>query len=347
MDKNMCNVADLYDLAKLIGHKRGQVHIPWIRLAQDQEDFIHGDYRPELITIAEPTRMRLGEKKTLIEFWLKRQNDDSVEHAFLFRAYPSGDDWIAHDYCGKRMSGAQDIVGKKDKMKSKDRKKETKNTQSHQGRRTSLPSSEASGDESSDSQYADEEDMDVEDRRPTSRAVGNLVAATRKGKEKASWPTKKEARKRLPERIVAHDVGDAAEFPMTPDKGQGSKQRVRRSPEEASEDGDVSTDKPSRRDHLHLARKTLKATTSPTGSRAMPKNTPEKSMGEPEWGRQPPTVERLKTAGRSSDMGQEEISRQGLCIPDETWSGSHVEHRASQACAESHHDNRDIAFSGH
>jgi hypothetical protein len=342
----MCNVADLYNLAKLIGHKRGQVHIPWIRLAQDQEDFIHGDYRPELITIAEPTRMRLGEKKTLIEFWLKRQNDDSVEHAFLFRAYPSGDDWIAHDYCGKRTSGSQDIVGK-DKMKSKDRKKETKNTQSRQGRRMSLTSSEASGDESSDSQYGEEEDMEVEDRQPTSRAVGNLVVATRKGKEKASWPTKKEARKRMPERIVAHDGGDAAECPTTPDKGQGSKQRVRRSPEDESDDGDVNTDKALKRAHRHLSRKTLKAMTSPRGSRPMPKITPEKSMGEPEWGRQPPTVERLNIAGRSSDIGHEEVSRQGVCVPDETWSGSHVKHRASQACAETHYDDRDIAFSCH
>jgi hypothetical protein len=343
----MCNVADLYVLAKLTGHKRGQVHIPWIRLAQDQEDFIHGDYRPELITIAEPTRMRLGEKKTLIEFWLKRQNDASVDHAFLFRAYPSGDDWIAHDYCRKRISGAQDIVGKRDKAKSNKWKKETKNTQSRQGRRTSLPSSEASGNESSDSQYADEEDMDAEDRRPTSREVGNLVVATRKGKEKASWPSKKDARKGMPGRIVADDGANETECPTTPDKAPSAKHRVTRSLEEDSEEGDVGTDKALKGAHQNLSRGTLKATTSPMGSRPMPKYTPEKSMGEPEWGRQPPTVERLKTAGRSSDMGREEVSRQGVCDPDYAGSGSCVEHRASQACAKSHYDTRDIAFSGH
>jgi hypothetical protein len=309
----VCNLADPFDLAKLIGHQRGQVHIPW--LAQDQEDFIHGDYRPELITIAEPTRMRLGEKKTLIEFWLKRQNDASVEHAFLFRAYPSGDDWISHEYSTKRISGKQDSSGRKDKEKPKQRN--SNNTQSRKVRRISPPSSETSSNEGSDPQDEDEDNMDGEDHRPGSRAVGDLVVATRKGKEKALGPSKKDARKPMPERNVADDEADEAECPPMPDKGQSSKHWARGSPEEDSEDGDGSTGKALRSAHPRLTRGTLHRTTSSSGSRPLHTDTTEKSMGEPEWGRQPPTLERLKTAGRSVEMARQEVTRQGVCVPEQ------------------------------
>jgi hypothetical protein len=319
----MCNLADLFDLAKLIGHQRGQVHIPWIRLAQDQEDFIHGDYRPELITIAEPTRMRLGEKKTLIEFWLNRQNDPSVEHAFLFRAYPSGDDWIAHEYCPKRISGKQDGGGKKDKEKRKEKSKETKNTNPGRGRQTSPNFSDASGDEVADPGYEDEEDSDGEDHRPGSNAAGNLDVPTRKGKKKAMFPRKKEARKREAERTVADDGADRSEYPPMPDEGHSLKHRVGGLP--------VDGNKP----------------TYSLGSRPVLKNTPETSKGEPEWGRQPPTVERIQTAGRSSEMAREPANRQGACFRNEpARAAPHVKYRASQESAEGHYEASNSLFSG-
>jgi hypothetical protein len=84
-------------VAKLTQEEKRVVHIPWSRVVLEQEEFIEAEYLPERFTLAEPTRMRLADKRALLEFWVNRQKGNA-QHAFLFKAYPLAGNWIRREY---------------------------------------------------------------------------------------------------------------------------------------------------------------------------------------------------------------------------------------------------------
>ena len=106
-------------VGKLVQKQLGHVRVPWIKISEYQEDFIDNEFLPQVFTLTEPTRKQLDEKKRLLEFWLKRQADPNIKHAFLFKAYRVGDEMVKYNYLLDTGHGSHVAVQAKGKGKAR------------------------------------------------------------------------------------------------------------------------------------------------------------------------------------------------------------------------------------
>jgi len=72
--------------------------LPWLQVTEAQEDFVSADYIPELFTLREPSRLKVPEKKSLLDFWRKRQDNPKKRHVFLWKAYHTSDGMVDSEY---------------------------------------------------------------------------------------------------------------------------------------------------------------------------------------------------------------------------------------------------------
>src|ERR1700733_802175 len=71
---------------------------PWLQITENQEDYVSAEYIPELFTLREPSRLKVSEKASLLDFWRAWQNDPQIKYTFLWTAYQEGEHMIANDY---------------------------------------------------------------------------------------------------------------------------------------------------------------------------------------------------------------------------------------------------------
>jgi hypothetical protein len=85
------------DISGLVSQKR-HIRPPWLLISEAQEDFVSAEYIPELCTLREPSRMKVSEKASLLNFWRDRQAHSQVKHAFLWTAFHNGESMVQRDY---------------------------------------------------------------------------------------------------------------------------------------------------------------------------------------------------------------------------------------------------------
>ena len=130
------------------------------------------EYIPELVTLREPSRMRVQEKQQLLDFWRARQDNARIKHAFLWKAYSTPDGMVKYDYVEEDLPKesragrkAKSKRGKQGRVKSKTSKGKRK------AKAVTPPTSEEEPDDEDD-QGSSRDDGDISGSiRPVGREV--------------------------------------------------------------------------------------------------------------------------------------------------------------------------------